>query len=98
MVASTAHASRLDAGGADELRQTHFGLLRAAVSATGGIEVKNLGDGLMVVYTSPSRALAGAVAMQQAIERHNRRADVPFEIRIGLSSGEAVEEDSDYFG
>ena len=60
--------------------------------------MKNLGDGLMVMYSSPSRALAGAVGMQQAIEHHNRSADEPLGVRIGMSAGEAVEEDDDYFG
>ena len=72
LVDSTATAARLGPEAAEELRQTHFRLLRGAVSASGGIEVKNLGDGLMVMYSSPSRALAGAVGMQQAIEHHNR--------------------------
>jgi class 3 adenylate cyclase len=66
LVDSTATAARLGPAAADELRQKHFGLLRGAVSASGGSEVKNLGDGLMIMYSSPSRALAGAVGMQQA--------------------------------
>ena len=68
------------------------------MAASGGTEVKNLGDGLMVMYSSPSRALAGAAGMQQAIEHHNRSADEPLGVRIGISAGEAVEEDDDYFG
>ena len=67
-------------------------------SASGGIEVKNLGDGLMVMFSSPSRALAGAVGMQQAIEHHNRSDGEPLGVRIGMSAGEAVEEDGDFFG
>ncbi len=55
----------------------HFKLLRGAVGGSGGVEVKNLGDGLMVMYSSASRALAGAVGMQQAIEHHNRSAAEP---------------------
>jgi class 3 adenylate cyclase/tetratricopeptide (TPR) repeat protein len=98
LVDSTATAARLGPGAAEELRQTHFRLLRGAVTASGGAEVKNLGDGLMVMYSSPSRALAGAVGMQQAIEHHNRSADEPLGVRIGMSAGEAVEEDEDYFG
>ncbi len=89
---------RLGPDGAEQLRQTHFGLLRDVINATGGNEVKNLGDGLMVTFSSPSRALACATGMQQAIERHNRRASEALAIRIGLSAGEAVEEDGDYFG
>ena len=52
----------------------------------------------MVTFSSLSRALACAVGMQQAIERHNRRAEQPIAIRVGLSHGEATEEDGDYFG
>ncbi|MGO9873456.1 MAG: ATP-binding protein, partial [Acidimicrobiia bacterium] len=98
LVDSTATAARLGPDGAEPLRQTHFRLLRGAVAASGGTEVKNLGDGLMVMFSSPSRALAGAVAMQQAIHRHNRSDVEPLGVRIGVSAGEAVEEDGDYFG
>jgi class 3 adenylate cyclase len=41
---------------------------------TGGTEVKNLGEGVMAYVPSITRALACAVSMQQALERHNRRA------------------------
>ena len=98
LVDSTATASRLGPGATDELRRTHFKLLRGAVSGSGGVEVKNLGDGLMVMYSSPSRALAGAVGMAQAIEHHNRSTNEPLGVRIGVSAGEVVEEDGDYFG
>ena len=37
LVGSTEMASSLDRDAADELRQAHFGLLRAAVAATGGL-------------------------------------------------------------
>jgi class 3 adenylate cyclase/tetratricopeptide (TPR) repeat protein len=99
LVGSTELSSRLGPEAADALRQTHFGLLRGAIQSAGGTEVKNLGDGLMVALTSLSRALACAVAMQQAIERHNRREDTAvLSVRIGISTGEATEEEGDYFG
>src|SRR5258707_11873919 len=77
LVDSTATAARLGPDGAEELRQTHFRLLRGAVAAAAGIEVKKLGDGLMVMFASPSRALACAVGMQQAIHHHKRSAVEP---------------------
>jgi class 3 adenylate cyclase len=98
LVDSTATAARLGPQAAEELRQAHFRLLRGAVAGSGGTEVKNLGDGLMVMYSSPSRALSGAVGMAQAIDHHNRSEGEPLGVRIGLSAGEAVEEDGDYFG
>lgn len=99
LVGSTELSSRLGPEATESLRQTHFSLLRGAIASAGGTEVKNLGDGLMVAFTSLSRALACAVGMQQAIERHNRRGeDTPLSVRIGISTGEATEEDGDYFG
>ena len=98
LVGSTEMSARLGPVRTEETRAIHFGLLRAAVAATGGTEVKNLGDGLMVVYPSLGGALDGAVAMQQNVERHNRNATEPLGIRIGLSTGDATQEDGDYFG
>jgi len=36
--------------------------------------------------------------MAQAIDHHNRSADEPLGVRVGVSAGEAVEEDGDFFG
>ena len=98
LVGSTELSSGMSSSEAEALRQLHFGLLRGAIEAAGGREVKNLGDGLMVVFFSPSRAVACAVGMQRAIDRHNRRSPVHLGVRIGLSTGEAIEEDADFFG
>ena len=84
---------------ADELRRRHFAILRQALTEAGGTEVKNLGDGVMVVFGSASAALGCAVAMQQAVEFENRGArHPPVGLRIGLSGGEVVPEDDDYWG
>lgn len=98
LVGSTVLSSRLGPDAADELRRAHFGLLRGAVADAGGTEVKNLGDGLMIVFSTPSHSLSCAVAMQRAVDRHNRTSEHPLSVRIGISAGEAVVEDGDYFG
>jgi class 3 adenylate cyclase/tetratricopeptide (TPR) repeat protein len=98
LVGSTALSSRLDRDAGEAVRAAHFALLRGALGASGGIEVKNLGDGVMAYFPSTTRALACAVSIQQALERHNRRADHPLAVRIGVAMGDAVEEDGDYFG
>jgi class 3 adenylate cyclase/tetratricopeptide (TPR) repeat protein/RecA/RadA recombinase len=98
LVGSTELSSRLDPAAADQLRDTHFALLRGAIEDNGGTEVKNLGDGLMVVFTITSGALNGAEAMQQAIAHHNKRATEPVSIRVGVSHGEVTEDGGDYFG
>jgi len=97
-VGSTGLATRVGPAAAEELRQEHFRLLREAVEASGGHEVKNVGDGLMVVLQSSSSAVECAVGMQQRLDRRNRRADEQMMVRIGISAGEADHEDDDYFG
>ncbi len=98
MVGSTALASSLAPDTADELRRGHFAILRQAVAEAGGTEVKNLGDGLMVVFGAASAALSCAVAMQQGVERDNRGREHSVGLRVGLSGGEVSHEDDDYFG
>jgi adenylate cyclase len=96
LVGSTALLSRVGEARADELRREHFGLLREAIAEHDGREVKNLGDGLMVVFDAVTAALDATVAMQQAIA--GRRAGEPMAIRVGVSFGECDLEDGDYFG
>jgi class 3 adenylate cyclase len=98
LVGSTAMADRIGPAATEDLRTEHFGLLRGALAHTGGRELKNLGDGLMVVFDSASQSLSCAVEMQQAVEARNRRAEEPFGVRIGVSLGDATVKEGDYFG
>jgi class 3 adenylate cyclase/tetratricopeptide (TPR) repeat protein len=98
LVGSTAMADRVGPEAAEELRTEHFGLLRSALELSGGREVKNLGDGLMVVFDSAAQSLACAVRMQQAIAARNRRAEEKLGVRIGVSVGDTTVQDGDHFG
>ena len=98
LVDSTEMTSALSVQAADELRREHFSSLRQAVASAAGTEVKTLGDGVMVVFTSASAALACAVAMQQAVDRHTEKSGHRLLLRVGISAGEAVREGDDYFG
>ena len=98
LVGSTALLSAVGEEAAEALRREHFALLRAAIEPVGGREVKNLGDGLMVVFSSAADAVAATVAMQQGFEQRNRRAEHELVIRVGVSVGDADVEDGDYFG
>ena len=98
LVGSTGLASRMGPAAAEELRREHFSLLRDAIEATSGREVKNVGDGLMVVFPSAAGAVDCAVGMQQRIEQRNRRAEDQLGVRIGISLGDADCEEGDYFG
>ena len=98
LVGSTALMSRVGETAADALRREHFDLLRLHVTAAGGVEVKNLGDGLMVVFTSAADAVAASVGMQQELWRRNRRAEEALEIRVGVAAGDVEVDEGDYFG
>ena len=50
LVGSTRLATSVGPVRADELREEHFELLRDAIASSGGREVKNTGDGLMVAF------------------------------------------------
>ena len=98
LVGSTGMAQRIGPVAAEEVRKEHFGILRRAIDEFDGEEVKNLGDGLMVRFGSASAALDCAATMQKRIARRNRRADERLSVRIGVSLGEAMREEDDYFG
>jgi class 3 adenylate cyclase len=98
IVGSTELSQRLSAEAADEVRRGHFSILRGAITESGGIEVKNLGDGLMVAFSSASAAVGCAVGMQQGVEHGNHESAEPVGLRVGLSVGEVSTEDGDYFG
>lgn len=94
VVASTELFDREGDTQAHEMLRRHFALLHTAVDEHGGRVVKNLGDGLMVVFDAAGPAAECALAMQRAVDAC---AD-PLELRVGIASGEAVCDEGDYFG
>jgi class 3 adenylate cyclase len=99
VVGSTELMSLVGEAAADELRREHFDCLRRVIGLAGGREVKNLGDGLMVVFDAAASALTCATGMQQAMASSPIGTERErIEIRVGVASGEADTEDGDYFG
>jgi class 3 adenylate cyclase len=95
---STALTQRLGDARAREVLREHERIVREALRAHGGSEVKALGDGFMASFSAATRALECAVAMQRALARHNETAEEPIRVRIGLNAGEPVAEEKDLFG
>jgi class 3 adenylate cyclase len=82
-----------------ELLRAHHAIVREEVATCGGFEVKAQGDGFMIAFPSARRALECAVAIQKAIgERLGDHTDMPIRVRIGLHTGEAVRDESDFYG
>ena len=98
IVGSTERLGRVGADANQDINQAHFALLREAITAHGGQEVKSLGDGVMATFPSAVDALKAAVAIQQGIDRQNRRSPEPLSLRVGVAVGDTTFENGDYFG
>ncbi|HEX7739242.1 MAG TPA: AAA family ATPase, partial [Marmoricola sp.] len=98
LAGSTALFSRLGPEAAESLRRQHIQDLRKAVTDHGGDTGKDLGDGIMAVFSGVKAGLDAAVAIQQAVDRHNRTGGEALGVRVGLSTGEAFFEAGDYHG
>jgi class 3 adenylate cyclase len=96
---STALTRQLGDARAMELLRAHNALVREALQFHHGNEVKHTGDGFMVSFASVSRAVECAIAILKAFDLYNRQnPGMPIHVKIGLSAGEPIEENQDFFG
>jgi class 3 adenylate cyclase len=95
---STALTQRLGDAKARDLLREHERIVREALKAHGGSEFKTMGDGFMTSFSSATRALESAIAMQRAFAAHNESAEEPILVRVGMNAGEPIAEDEDLFG
>jgi len=99
MEGSTGLTQRLGDAGAQELVRTHNSIVREALRAHDGSEIKHTGDGIMASFSSASGAIECATAIQRACAEHcESNPDSPVRVRIGLNAGEPVAEAEDLFG
>jgi class 3 adenylate cyclase len=99
MEGSTTLTQRLGDAKAQEVLRTHNTIIRDALKAHSGSEIKHTGDGIMASFTSASGALECAIAIQRALAAHNEsNPDTPLRVRIGLNAGAPVAEEDDLFG
>jgi len=92
---STALAQHLGDAKAQEIRRAHNAVVREALTAYAGSEIKHTGDGIMASFPSASGALECAVAIQRAVAQ---RGDPNLGVHIGLNAGEPIAEEQDLFG
>jgi class 3 adenylate cyclase len=95
---STALTQRLGDAKAQEVLRTHNRIVRDALKAHTGSEIKHTGDGIMASFSSATRALECAIAIQRAFAEHSESAEEPIRVRVGLNAGEPIAEEADLFG
>lgn len=92
VVGSTAHAERLGDTGWRKLLEEHRAMIRAEVQRYDGIEVKTIGDGFLLRFESPVRALECARAICAGAQR------LGISIHGGLHTGECDLQGGDLTG
>lgn len=99
IVGSTTLTQRLGDDAAMVLLRIHDTIVRDALTASGGREVKHTGDGIMAAFVSAVAAVGCATRIQRALAQyHQEHTEFPIQVRIGAAAGEPVEHHSDLFG
>jgi class 3 adenylate cyclase len=94
---STEASSRHGDGHALAIVDRHDRIVRSALDASGGREVKHTGDGILASFSHVSRAVDCAVGIQHAFREIDD--DRPgSRVRIGISAGEPVDRSADLYG
>src|SRR5436190_13417395 len=77
----------------------HDSIVRDALSALGGREVKHTGDGIMASFVSAASAVRCAIQIQRELDKHAQvNSEHPLKVRVGAAAGEPVEKNNDLFG
>jgi len=77
----------------------HDIIVRDALSALGGREVKHTGDGIMASFVSAAGAVRCAIQIQRELDKHAQaNPKHPLKVRVGAAAGEPVEQNNDLFG
>lgn len=80
------------------LLETHNTILLPVIENHDGKVVKTMGDGLLIDFQSARRACECAMAIQDAIDLHNKQDKHSFHLRIGIHIGDIFYTDNDIFG
>jgi class 3 adenylate cyclase len=98
IVDSTVLLSRLGDYAWRDLLRRHNAVIEAATANHRGTVVKTEGDGSMLAFSSARRAIACAQTIQQEIAKAFSDDSPPIRVRIGVHTGDALNEADDFFG
>jgi predicted ATPase/class 3 adenylate cyclase len=76
----------------------HEALLRAVMTAAGGVVFKTVGDAIYAAFASTLDAVQAALAGQRAIAAEPWDTSTALHVRMALHSGVVEERNGDYFG
>jgi class 3 adenylate cyclase len=91
---STATTTRLGDDAAAGLFAQHDRIVRDAIAAHAGRQVRSTGDGFLVLFDSARSAVACAMAIQRELAAREDE----LRVRIGIGAGEVREGDGELFG
>ncbi len=99
IVGSTAMTQRLGDDASMTFLKVHDTIVRNALQAFGGREIKHTGDGIMISFVSAAAAVRCAIQIHRTLSEHIwQNNDFSVKVRIGAAAGEPVESNSDLFG
>lgn len=99
IVGSTALTQTHGDDTAMEFLRVHDTIVRDALAASKGREVKHTGDGIMASFVSAAAAVRCAAQIQRQLALHEQeRKEHAIKVRIGGAAGEPVEHNNDIFG
>ncbi len=82
-----------------EILEVHDRIVREALSAQSGREVKHTGDGIMAAFFSAASAIRCGIRVQRALAAYrDANPGQTLHVRIGVAAGEPVERHNDLFG
>ena len=81
-----------------EAVRRHDAVIEDVTAAHGGTVVETQGDGSMLAFSSARRAVACAQAIQREIDRAFADDSPPIRVRIGMHTGDALQEADRFFG
>jgi class 3 adenylate cyclase len=92
IVGSTKQAQQLGDADWQRVLSTHHAIVRRQIDVFRGREVKTTGDGFVILFDTPARAVQCATAMRRSLH------DVDLRVRVGLHTGECDVSDGDVSG
>ena len=102
---STELISRMDAEDASDTLGSVIGVISKAVTRFGGVVIRRMGDGVMVLFGAPvaaeDHAARACFAALAALDDVRRMGDLALPVRIGICSGPVIlrktgRDDEDY--